>query len=129
MYKNMGLTLMEVLVTLVIILILSLLITPAYRDYLVKSNRSDAFQSLLAIQVAQERYRLNNTNYATNLSQLGLTTNSSNNYYTMGLTASTNSYTITANAGTNQTADTGCTSLTLTYLNGTITKTPASCWQ
>lgn len=127
-----GFSLVEILFVLVIIAILVIALTPVYRDYVLKSNRSDAVRSLLATQINEEKWRLNNTTYTAtiaNVSPTGAST-SINGYYTLAVTsASASAYTLTATATGTQTSDTGCTTMTLTYASGTTTTTPAVCWQ
>ena len=71
-----GFTLIEILVTLVIIGILSAAALPAYQKHLQRSRRSDAQSQLSVIAQAQERFRSNNTSYAGTFTALGITASS-----------------------------------------------------
>ena len=71
-----GFTLIEILVTLVIIGILSAVALPAYQKHLQRSRRSDAQSQLSVIAQAQERFRSNNLAYAETLQALGVTVTS-----------------------------------------------------
>lgn len=127
-----GFSLMEIIIVLLIVALLTIVLMPAYNNYITKSRRSDGIKSLMAMQIAQEKYRLTNTDYASSPAALNLSTNSIDGYYTMAVTTNTTStYAITATAtsGGGQTADTGCTTLTITYANNTATNTPTACWQ
>ncbi len=124
---------MELLVAMAIIGILAAIAISSYQTYILKSNRSDGIQSLLNIQLAEERYRIKNSTYGT-LAQVwaGVTTSTAG-YYTLAISSVTaTSYTITATATGNQTSDaengTSCTPLSLAYSSNAVTKTPAACW-
>ena len=132
MQKLFGFSLIEILVVMVVIGLLSLLTIPIYSNYLIYSNRTDAIQTLLAIQIAEEKYRLSNNTYGT-LAQVWSGTNSVSSYYQLAITNVTaTTYTITATATGNQTQDTqngmSCASIVLAYASNTATKTPAACW-
>ena len=64
-----GFTLIELLIAVVIVGVLTAVALPAYQDFVKSSRRADARNALLALQIAQERYRSNGTSYAT-LTQL-----------------------------------------------------------
>lgn len=127
--QQKGFSIVEILIVLAIISILAVALMPAYKTYQLKSNRSDAIRSILAIQIAEEKYRIANTSYG-NLAAVWSGTNSYDGYYQMSVTNNTaSSYTITASALSTQSADTNCATMTLTYANGTATQSPSSCWQ
>lgn len=127
--RQKGLSLIEILVVLLILGILVKLLTPVLQSYIVRSNRSDAIKSLSAMQISQEKWRLNSTSYGT-LAQVWTGTNSLGGFYTMTVPSNgTTNYTLTATAGTAQSSDTGCTAMTITYASGTSTQTPTTCWQ
>lgn len=129
LFQQKGFSIVEILIVLVILAILVIALTPAYQSYQIRSNRSDAIKSILAIQIAQEKYRITSTTYGS-LANVWSGTASYSGYYTMGVSGNTASaYVITAAALGAQTSDTGCTTLTLTTANGTATKSPVSCWQ
>lgn len=132
--KQSGFSLIEILVTIIIVAILVALLTPAYYSYILKSNRSDAIRSLQNAQILQEKYRVNNTTYGT-LAQIGLSTGASNSIgglYTITIpTNAAASYTLSAAPVSTQTSDTACTNFTITYANGTTTLSSApntDCW-
>jgi type IV pilus assembly protein PilE len=62
-----GVTLLEMMVVLLIAGILAALALPAYRQHLVRVNRSQATTLLYEIASAQERYFLRHGNYSGNL--------------------------------------------------------------
>ncbi|NEX64581.1 type IV pilin protein [Noviherbaspirillum galbum] len=125
-----GFTLVELLVALVIVGVLASIATASYSDSMRKGRRSDAMVGLSSLQLAQEKYRSNNTTYGT-LTDIGGSTTSPQGYYTLSVSAnSATGYTLTATAVStkSQNNDTGCTALTLTQSGETTTTTPSSCW-
>ena len=77
------------------------------------------------IQLFQEKYRVNHVTYGS-LTDLGTFPS---DYYTFaisGNTASAYTITATANSGTSQASDSGCTSMTL---NQASVKAPDTCWK
>jgi len=124
-----GFTLIELMIVVVIIGILAAVAYPAYTGYAQKARRSDAKHALLDIQLNQEKWRANNSSYASALSDLNWTTTSVDEHYDLAITAvATNAYTLTAtvdSAGL-QANDTDCATMTLNQNND---KTPTSgCW-
>lgn len=63
----LGFSLLELLVSLSLIAILSSLVLPSYNSLIYQARRSDATSSLLALQLALERYRLSCPQYPTRL--------------------------------------------------------------
>ena len=66
-----GMTLIELLMVLAIIAIVAAIAYPSYSDSVRKGRRADATGALLAIQLAQERYRGEHARYAPSLVALG----------------------------------------------------------
>lgn len=145
-----GFTLLEILITVVVVGILGTIALPSFLDQIRKGRRSDAIQTLAQVQQAQERYRANNTLYGTRFIVVGgrmtgvgassdanaatsFTTPSG--YYTVTLPASSSSgYTATATAASSQASDAKCTSLSVAVAGGdttysaTGTATANQCW-
>lgn len=91
-----GFTLIELMVTVVIIAILLSVAVPAYQDSIRTGRRADARNALMAAQLAQEKYRGNNSSYGTT-AQTGIGTTSEAGYYTIAVVSPTaTSYTVTA---------------------------------
>ena len=128
-----GFTLMETLVAIAIVAILAGLAIHSYRSFALQGNRAEAIQTLLGMQLAEEKYRMNSANYGT-LAQVwnGVTTSPSGNYTLSISNISATSYTLTATAAGNQAQDTAdgvsCATMVLAYSNGITTRTPAACW-
>ena len=57
--KTQGMTLIELLVSLIIVGILAATGMMLYQDHVYRARRIDAIQTLLAIQMAEENYRGN----------------------------------------------------------------------
>lgn len=124
------------MIVVAIVGILAAVAYPSYMSQVRKSRRSDAIQSLAAIQQAQERYRSNNPTYAANLTTLTINSASSGGYYTLAVpksgasapTCSTYTASAVAVSGKSQASDTGCSTMSITVTNGSATNDQASCW-
>ena len=131
--KRKGFTLIELMITVLLVSIIALIASNTYSNYVRKGRRIDAINSLLSISLAEERYRTTNTTYGTLAQVWSSVTASTEGYYTLAISnVSATAYTITATATGDQANDaqngTSCSPLTLTVSNGTITKSPATCW-
>ena len=67
MHRQTGITLIELVVVMIIIGILAAVAVPSYRQYVIRSQRSDARDALLALATAQEKFYLRCNTYATDL--------------------------------------------------------------
>ena len=128
-----GFTLIEVLIVVVIIAILAAISYPSYSKHVRKSRRTDAQAALMKIALEQERYRTNNTQYASNLTSLGYNSNtpdSHESWYQLSITAANaTSYNARATAQNVQTDDSECLNLDVTQNGPDIsTNQKATCW-
>lgn len=133
MPKKNGFTLIELLMALAILAILSTIAVTSYTSYIRKGRRTDALHTLLAMSLAEEKYRMTNNTYGTLAEVWGSVSTSPQGFYTLSISnVSATSYTLTATAIGNQANDndgsTSCTPLILAVSNGTTTQTPANCW-
>jgi type IV pilus assembly protein PilE len=66
-----GVTLVELMVVVVIVAILGAIAIPSYRNYVMRTNRTEATSALLRIQTQQEKAFLQFNQYATQLTGAG----------------------------------------------------------
>ncbi len=119
-----GVTLIELLVAMMIIGVLVTIAYPGYQHCMHQSRRGEAINQLLALQLRQEAYRVEQGQYSVSLSDLGP---ASDEHYRYALQESAAGYQLTAEAKANspQREDSGCQRLTL---DGDEQRWPASCW-
>jgi type IV pilus assembly protein PilE len=132
-YHIRAFTLIELMVVVLIVGILALISSNIYTDFVRKGRRADAINALLSLSLAEEQYRTNNATYGTLAEVWTQGSTSPEGYYTLSISnVSSSAYTLTATAVGDQAndADSGstCTPLTLSVSNGTITKSPSTCW-
>ncbi len=134
-----GMTLIELMVVLAIVAILSTIAVGSYRRYVLRANRTDATSALLRIQVAEEKFFLQNNTYTTQVTVavLGIASPTPNGFYTLAVTGDPNStnniatsFQATATAVAPQTQDTSCLTLTINDqgLRNSAPSTTA-CWR
>jgi type IV pilus assembly protein PilE len=149
-----GFTLIELMITVVIVAILATIAVPSYNSYVMKSRRTEAKSALLDMASSEERYLTANSTYTATPSNLGygatfpITLQSG--YYTVAAAdfqitaaqAAANAtspptpaaFTITARPVGSQANDTQCMSFTVTStgsqtaLNSSGTDNSATCW-
>lgn len=97
--KQLGFSLIEVMIVVVILGILTSIAVPGYQEYVRRSQRAEGQAFLLDVAVRQERYYAQNNSYVTsvaNISQLGISgTSSETDKYTLTISAD-DGYTLTA---------------------------------
>jgi len=88
--KSRGMTLVELLIVVAIVAILASVALPSWNSQVQKARRSDARNSLLIVQVEQEKYRADNGSYASDMSALGLSSynSTSRDYYNVSIVSS-----------------------------------------
>lgn len=122
--RNLGFTLIELMIAVAVIGVLAAIAYPSFMDAVRKSRRSDAFTAIAQVQQAQERWRSSNTEFSSNLTAapngtppgLGLSAISSNRYYDLSIDSpSATGYSVIAAArsGTTQASDGNCVRLRL----------------
>jgi type IV pilus assembly protein PilE len=117
--KSAGVTLMELLVVVTIIGILTSLAIPAYRNYVVRANRSDAKAALLAVAGSLERCFTRFNSYAeADGCAVVLPTTSTESHYAITAPVQTQvAFSLTATPQGAQVADTDCGDFTLDNRN------------
>jgi len=141
-----GFTLIELMITVAIIAILTVIAYPSYRQYVLKSHRVDAKTALLDLAARQERYYTLQNIYTSAPVALGYGAASfpvavqtgNQSYYTLNVTAVNNAasvptYSATAAPTTLQQAD-ACGTYTINQLGQqgntglASNTTSAQCW-
>lgn len=136
-----GVTLIELMTVMVVLGILASIAIPSYRNYLIRSNRSDAKSALMQVQAAQEKFYLQNNAYTDKVAEgsptgLGLASTTTNGYYTISVTLAgggqsyTASATPTASGG--QSDDTNCGTFKINDIGKrdvTGTQGVTACWK
>lgn len=72
MKENKGFTLIELMITVVIIGILASVAYPSYTQYVIKSARSEGVAAVMRVANLQEQYYLDHRTYTTDMTKLGL---------------------------------------------------------
>jgi type IV pilus assembly protein PilE len=138
-----GISMIELMTVVVVVAMLATISVQSYRGYLVRAHRTDATTTLLRIQVAEEKYFLQNNTYTINLTGtppagLGIATATQNGYYNVAVAADANStnsiatsFAATATATGGQTKDTACLTLTINDQGqkGPTQTAVANCWK
>jgi len=136
MRRQVGFTLLELMIVVVVISILSALAISSYRSYAVRTHRTDAQRTLIDLAGRQERFFYSHNVYTSTLADLSGTSTMVGNgeYYTISIpSASSTDYTITATAvGNQQRDDALCQTLSLER-SGTQSSTGSTandpkCW-
>jgi len=132
--RERGFTLIELMITVVIVAILAAIAFPSYQRYVLRSHRVEAQALLSEAAARQERYYSQNNAYASTAAALNMTSNvSALQYYSLAISNVTDTtYTLTATAKGSQTKDGPCLSLSLDQAgtrSNTGTGTGTTCWQ
>ena len=67
-----GYTLIEMLLVLVVLAILTVIVVPTYRDFVLRANRAVGRGAILDVMARQEQYYVSHKSYANTLEALGL---------------------------------------------------------
>lgn len=95
--SKQGFTLIELLIVVAVIGLLTAIAVPMYRDYVVRSNRSDAIISLTELANLQEKHFSNELAYTSTLSDLNYSTTSPEGLYELRIvTTATTDYSLIA---------------------------------
>lgn len=106
-----GFSLIELMIVVAVVGILAAIAIPAYRSYVLKSNRTDAMRVLT--NNAQILRRCYSQTFTFNTGCPALPTTSPNNDYTVVNTVGASTYSLVATATGAQAADTTCNSFTV----------------
>lgn len=131
--KMRGVTLIELIVVVAIVALLASIAVPSYRQYVMRSNRTEAKAALLHVSAAQEKFYLQNNTYTDELTDappagLGLASTTETGLYTIAVAgADDEGYTATATATGAQAEDSHCAQFSLDE-TGTRAATSNDCW-
>jgi type IV pilus assembly protein PilE len=115
-----GFTAIELLITVAIASVLAAIAYPSFRGSIDKGRRADAIGALMLAQLAQERWRANQTAYG-NLGDIGVATTSSAGHYQLQVTSSSaTGYELLASATGVQQRDTDCRHLRLAMVGADV---------
>ncbi|WP_108944272.1 type IV pilin protein [Shewanella halifaxensis] len=127
--KNKGFSLIEVMITVVILGILASLAYPSYVEYVAKGSRADGLSGLMKVANLQEQYYLDNRQYATDMTKLGLAADPfvvENGFYSIDSTGTASFIAVATALGAQVSRDPNCTTIQIT---DTGAKSPLECWQ
>ena len=111
MQRQAGFTLIELMITMVVLAIIAAIAIPSYTDYIRRGKIPEATSGLQAMKTKMEQYFQDNRNYPTNGTPCVIQPNNPAadqiqvpqlTYFTMGCSTTNQTYTVTAtaNAGT-----------------------------
>ena len=135
--RNLGFTLIELVIVLVVVALLALAAYPSYVNRIHKSKRLDGKGALLQVELTQEKWRNNHVSYTDVLGAGGLelSNTSADGYYNVAIaggSANATGFVASATGIGSQAEDTegstSCTTLTLTVSPSGTSRTPAECW-
>ncbi len=113
-----GFTLLELMITVVVVGILAAIAYPSYTSHVAKSRRAEAQSELMRLATLLEQYRIDHKTYTTDLTKVGASASSytvAKNAFTIAVaSASRDKLTLRATAATGQMKlDPGCATLTI----------------
>lgn len=130
---------MELMVVVAVLSIIASIAVPSYRSYLRRAQRADATAALLQLRTAQEKFFLQNGQYATGAQLttappggLGLGDTSEHGHYDVVLNRpTTTTFTATATATGGQVDDSACQTFTINELGvrGSSPNGITTCWK
>jgi len=116
MNKQSGFSLIELMITVIVLTIVTSIALPSYQEHVKRSHRVDATSALLRVAQEQEKFYIQNNGYTTDLADLNID-GTIEDYYS--LTISSNDLTqdflasATAKSGGPQEGDGKCQTFTL----------------
>ena len=83
-------TLIELIIVVAIVAILASVALPSWKSQVQKARRADARNTLMFVQVEQEKYRADNGSYTSSMATLGLSgyNSTSRDYYNVSIVSS-----------------------------------------
>jgi type IV pilus assembly protein PilE len=116
MRQQRGFTLIELMITVVVLAILVAIAYPAYTSQMIRARRADGIAAINHAAMFMESWRSDNATYVGGDADAAFPGTSVDGYYTIATTAAAtaSAYTLKATPVGVQLKDTACTSLTLT---------------
>lgn len=130
--RQLGLTLIELMITVAIIGILASVAYPSYIDHITRSNRAEALRELTRFANLQEQYFIDHRVYSSTMKDLGIGSGTnyklpSGNYRVFPTIPNVGTFQLRAKPlGTQYTNDVSCRSIRIT---NTGRKLPDVCWE
>lgn len=127
--RESGFTLIELMITVVVVGLLAAIAVPSYQRYAVRAKRAEAKAALMDLAAREERFYANQMQFAA-LADLGVSATTEQGYYTLSVALTNAAQGFTATA-TPTFADTRCGNLTIDQAGnrGVSGTTPvAECW-
>ena len=138
MKKSAGFSLIELMITVVIIAIVTSIALPSYREHVKRTMRTDATSTLLRLAAEQEKFYISNNTYTDDIADLDIT-GTDEGLYTLAISSTdlivTFIGTATAKTGESQAGDSACKSFSIdangsrTALDDTSTDNSEFCWR
>lgn len=138
-HRQAGFTLIELMVTVVILSIITAIALPRYSQYVIRAHRSEAQALLSEAAAREERYYAQNNAYTSNLANLNLRSStgvSDNGFYQLSISTSDDTqggYLLSATPLGTQVDDSECAVMTLNALGERTvsgsTSDSGECWR
>jgi type IV pilus assembly protein PilE len=140
MRREVGFTLIELMIVVAVVAILALIALPMYSEQIRKGKRAEAAQALGDMQLRQESWRADHPTYGVldDLTGSSANTTAFNNglkHYTVSVSGNTGTgYTLTATRKGEMVNDPKCGNFTMTMAAGVVTKGVSTgvtdyCWR
>ncbi len=127
MKKNLGITLIELMIAVAIVGILAAIAVPSYNQYVASSRRNEAKIAVLELaQYMERQYTSNGTYSNVTLPYTSVPKDGGSNYYNVALNASGASFTITLTPVNVMQGD-DCGNYTITQ-TGAHSPSTSTCW-